>query len=274
MLLFDRDWPKAVVELRRIVADRKEPLRDEASLWLAHSLFQMGNAAEALHVIGALESDHPRSRWLLPAQSLRVEIAARTGRPDVLWSVAVPSVRVPQPPRTPVTLRSGSRQAGRLTTPVPMALTTLDVRIQALSGLMRREPDRAVPVLREIVVQAQETPQARRALLVLGLSTHEGARETVRRFAQSGPESLQVVAVGQLARWPSTNTRTLLAKTYGSGSARVKLAVLRSLGNAHGDEELIAIARSEDDRDLRGYAVAQLRQLNTPRALEYLKTLQ
>ncbi|MDQ3068707.1 MAG: hypothetical protein M3R55_03135, partial [Acidobacteriota bacterium] len=92
MLMFDRDWPKAVEELRRVVADRKEPLRDEASLWLAHTLFQIGRSTEALRVIAALETEYPRSRWLLPAQSLRVEIATKIGQPDVLWRAA----RVPQ----------------------------------------------------------------------------------------------------------------------------------------------------------------------------------
>ena len=294
MLLFDRDWPGAVAELRLIVADTKHARRDEASLWLAHGLFQMGKASDALQVITMLERDHPRSHWLLPAQSLRVQIAARTGRGDVLWSYAVPSrapqpppapptpgtmtpprvTPAPRPPRTPSALPPGSDPAQRWIAMAPArVLTPVDIRIEALSGLLQREPDRAVPVLREIVVAQQETPQARRALFVLSLSPHEEARETVLHFAQSGPESLRLVAVGELARWPSETARTVLRAAYASGSARVKLAALRSLGAAGADRELIAIARAEANADLRGYAVAQLEQINTPPARAFLRSI-
>ncbi|MGP1678996.1 MAG: class II aldolase/adducin family protein, partial [Burkholderiales bacterium] len=37
LLIFDRDWARAVVALRKVMGDRKEPLRDEAAFWLAHS---------------------------------------------------------------------------------------------------------------------------------------------------------------------------------------------------------------------------------------------
>lgn len=286
MLLFDRDWPTAVAELRKVVDDKKAPLRDEAAFWLAHSLFQMGNPPEALKVIEALETDHPRSRWLLPAQSLRVDIATRTGRPDVLWSLAVPTMRTPrslpanggtpQPPRivaTPSPRVNTVRKLESPAAPQPPALTMVDVRIQALSGLIQREPDRAVPVLREIVVEGQDTPQARRALFVLGTSNHEGARQTVFEFARTGPEALRVVAVSQLARFPSSGARTVLTRAYESGTGRLKLAVLRSLRNAGGDRELVNIARHETDGDLRNYAVAQLRLLDTPVARAYLQSL-
>ncbi|HEX6324676.1 MAG TPA: hypothetical protein VFZ36_13195 [Vicinamibacterales bacterium] len=283
MFIFDRDWPKAVAELRRVVEDRQEPLRDEAAFWLAHSLFQMGNPPEALRVIEMLERDHARSRWVLPAQSLRVQIAAHTGRTDLLWRVAVqPAPRPPAPPRTPVPPRTAAPAPPapgprvRVTAKAPPALqafTMTDIRIEALNGLMRRDPERAVPVLREIVVEEIETPQARRALLVLGLSPHQGARETVMHFARTGPDALRVVAVEQMGRWPSPAARRALATVYPSGSDRVKLEVLRSLGEARADRELIRIARDETDQSLRGFAVAQLRQVDTAAARAFLGTI-
>lgn len=282
MFIFDRDWPKAVAELRRVVVDRQEPLRDEAAFWLAHSLFQMGNPPEALRAIETLERDHARSRWVLPAQSLRVQIAAHTGRTDLLWRVAVqPAPRAPVTPRAPdaptrapappapgVRLRAMPKAP-----PAPPPFTMTDVRIEALNGLMRRDPEHAVPVLRQIVVQEIETPQARRALLVLGLSAHEGARETVMHFARTGPDALRVVAVEQMGRWPLGTARRALTTVYPSGSDRVKLEVLRSLGEARADRELIRIARDETDQALRGFAVAQLRQVDTAAARAFLRTI-
>jgi hypothetical protein len=266
MLIFDRDWPKAVAELRRVIADRREPLRDEAGFWLAHSLFQMGRSSEALRVIATIEDEYPRSRWLLPAQSLRVEIATRIGSPDVLWRVAAPPPP-PAPPAPPAPPSAGSRRApappaphapphppraGRvMVAPAPPGFTTLDVRIQALSGLLLQEPERAVPALREIVDEAQETPQARRALFVIGLSPHEQARETVMHFARTGPDALRVVAVEQLSRWPTRDAKQALTSAYAVGSDRVKLRVLQSLGESGGVSYLYELVSAEDDPGLR-----------------------
>ena len=267
MMIFDRDWSNAVVALRRVMADRKEPLRDEAGFWLAHSLFQMGRSGEALKVIQTLEREYPRSRWVLPAQSLRVEIATRLGSSDVLWSVALPPApptppappappAAPAPP-TPRTVRTPrTPPTPRSAPPAPMpgqgwGFSTIDVRIQALSGLLLQEPDRAVPALREIVVQAQDTAQARRALFVLGLSPHEDARETVMHFSQTGPDALRVVAVEQLGRWPTSDARNALTTAYAAGSERVKFEVLRSLGESGGATYLYQLVTSEDDPELR-----------------------
>lgn len=290
LLIFDRDWPKAVAELRRVLRDPKEPLRDEASYWLAQSLFQMARASEALEVIEAMERDHPRSRWVLPAQSLRVQIAASTDRVDLLWRVAVaPPPPVPPPPPaprlapTPLMARPAEAPAppGPPAPPkaptrapsAPLPLTMTDVRIEALSGLLVRDPARAVPVLREIVVDEVETPQARRALFVLGLSPHQDARETVMHFARTGPENLRVVAVEQMGRWRTYNVRFALMSVYQTSSGRVKLEVLRSLGETKADAELIRIARAETNPDLRGYAIAQLRQIDTEPARAFLRTV-
>lgn len=286
MLIFDRDWPKAVVELRRVLQEPHEPLRDEASYWLAQSLFQMGSDAEALDVIARLEREHPRSRWALPAKSLRVEIAQRSGRSDLLWRIAVaptpmappqtplPHMTPPAPLRAPRPPRATPRPPSPpAVAPLPSGLTMTDVRIQALSGLLREDPERAVPVLREIVVDEVETPQARRALFVLGLSPHVDARETVKRFAQTGPDGLRVVAIEQIARWPVRDARGLLVTAYASGSGRVKLQVLRSLAGTRADRELIRIARTEKDPELRRYAIVQLRQVDTDAARAFLRTV-
>ena len=267
LLMFDRDWAGAVEALRKVMADRKEPLRDEAAFWLAHSLFQMGKASEALKVITTLETQHPRSRWVMPARSLRVEIATRMGSSELLWRVAQP----PAPPEPPAPPAPGTPRPGRAPrAPVsvrvppppdapappappapPPAMTMTDVRIQALSGLLLDAPDRAVPALREIVVEHQETPQARRALFVLGLSPHAEAREAVMHFATTGPDALRVVAVEQLARWPSPHAKKTMTYAYSSGSPRVKMQVLQSLGESGGASYLYEIVTQERDPNLR-----------------------
>ena len=105
----DEQWPRAIEELRLAVADAKEPRRDEALYWLAHSLNQSGDQASSVETIGRLERDFPASMWVKPARSLRIEIAVRLNRNDVLWWTVLP------PPAPPAPVRSSHRCPGART---------------------------------------------------------------------------------------------------------------------------------------------------------------
>jgi hypothetical protein len=86
----DEQWRRAISELRVVANDAADANRDEALFWLAHSEHQVGDQAAAIATIVQLERLFPRSRWVRPARSLRVEIAQRLNRDDVLWVLAVP----------------------------------------------------------------------------------------------------------------------------------------------------------------------------------------
>src|SRR3954452_19043913 len=93
----DEQWSRAVAELKALVTNPNEPNRDEALFWLAHSEHQAGDQAAAIDTIARLERDYPSSKWVRPARSLRIEIAQRLRRDDLLWWTAVP----PAPPQMP-----------------------------------------------------------------------------------------------------------------------------------------------------------------------------
>ena len=94
-LIADEQWVRAVDELKAAAADPKETNKDEALFWLAHSLNQTHDASGAIDTIRRLERDYPTSRWVKPARSLRIEIAQRLQRSDVLWYWATPPVPPP-----------------------------------------------------------------------------------------------------------------------------------------------------------------------------------
>ena len=79
---------------------RRKPNRDEALFWLAHSEHQTGEYAErASRRSSRLERQFPKSRWVRSARSLRVEIAQRLHRDDVLWVFVRASRRSAASPR-------------------------------------------------------------------------------------------------------------------------------------------------------------------------------
>ena len=86
----DEQWTRAIELLRAAAADPRERNKDEALFWLAHSLHQARDLGAAVEMISDLERQFPASRWVKPARSLRVEIAQKLRRDDVLWWAATP----------------------------------------------------------------------------------------------------------------------------------------------------------------------------------------
>ena len=127
----DEQWTRAIAELRAAIADPREKGKDEALYWLAHSLNQSGDAAAAIDTILRLEHDYPSSLWVKPAGSLRLDIAIRMQRNDVVWWTAVPTPP-PTPPSvpprafapTPPTPPANPRTAPLPPTPAPTAVPT------------------------------------------------------------------------------------------------------------------------------------------------------
>ena len=95
----DEQWQRAVVVLKAASVDPREKNKDEALFWLAHSLHQASDLAGAVETIAQLERNFPASRWVKPARSLRVELAQKLHREDVLWWTAT----LPPPPAQPMT---------------------------------------------------------------------------------------------------------------------------------------------------------------------------
>jgi hypothetical protein len=111
----DEQWARAIVELQAAANDPKEPNRDEALFWLAHSEHQTGDDSSAIRSITRLERTFPASRWVRPARSLRVEIAQRMGRDDLLWMMVAP----PPPPAAPSPRTPGTPRTREIAPPVP-----------------------------------------------------------------------------------------------------------------------------------------------------------
>jgi HEAT repeat protein len=306
----DEQWTRAIDALQVLLKDPKETVKDEALFWLAHSQQHAGDAAEALATIRRLEREYPSSVWVKPAGALRLEIAVRLGRGDVLWRTALPPtppappapalpptyVYTPAPPpkatpRTPKAVPTGqpptppappspaSPAVVAIAPPAPPSVwlpenyePDSDLRIQALHRLMRTDADKAIPILKEIAFQTDNPGTARRAVFVLAQSERSDARETVVQVAQSGPTPVRVAAVRELGRFGGLNASGILLTVYPKADLAVKRQVLKSLGERSERTALMTIAQSEMDRDLRTRAILTLGQAGGNQELSLLYT--
>ncbi|MGH9409511.1 MAG: hypothetical protein ACRD1V_08655 [Vicinamibacterales bacterium] len=291
----DEQWSRAVSELQAAVDDRKEPNRDEAMFWLAESEHELGDQASAIQTIARIEQEFPASRWVRPAQSLRVEIAQRLRRDDLLWVMAAPpapaapaapvpamaapaprartlmtprpalpvivSARptpTPPPPSAPPAPLAPSAAAEFFWTARPAAPDT-DLRIEALGGLLDDHAARVIPLLKEIALDPAQPNEARRALFVLAQSSRPEARQVVVQVAKNGPEPVQVVAIRELGRLPGPAIGSDLMQVYAlTSSPSVKREVVASLGKRADSPALLRIVSNESNLLVRNTAIMTL----------------
>ncbi|HEX9366443.1 MAG TPA: tetratricopeptide repeat protein, partial [Vicinamibacterales bacterium] len=90
----DEQWARAIAEFQALADDPREADRDVALFWLAQSEHETGDHLAAIQTLARLERQFPKSPWVRFGRSLRIEIAQRLNRDDVLWAVVAP----PPPP--------------------------------------------------------------------------------------------------------------------------------------------------------------------------------
>lgn len=289
----DEQWARAIEHLRAAVADARERSKDEALFWLAHSLHQARDYKAGLDSILALERQYPRSPWVKPAQSLRIEIAQKLQAREVLSFIAqrpvdivtVDGARTPprgSPRAEPATGSTPAQSRGRATSsrattrPTEGTITITSTpstfwfsegwspdsqqRLLALGSLMQTDAQKVIPILREIALESPDPGEASRAVFVLAQSGEPLAYTTVLDVARQGTESVQIAAVRELGRFGGPKMVDELVKMYSSSNPRVKYQVVNSLGERRATTALMQIAERESDRRLQETAIVRLGQ--------------
>lgn len=292
----DEQWARAITELRVVVDDPQDANRDEALFWLAHSQYQVGDHAEALKTISQLERQFLKSRWVRPARSLRVEIAQRLRRDDVLWVLATPPppAMVPSPAPTPMTPPPApprgstppAMPAPRATKPapaapgpppVPAALPAPDVPAVRTPALPPVQPGAApvpprparpgmMPMPFEGLLPAQPyevDSDVRMQALVSLLDGHsDRVIPLLREIAldtRNPTDARRAVIV--LAQSPRREARNTVVEAARRGPAVVRMTAIREMGRVQEPAfttALVNIVRSEADASLRDTAIVTL----------------
>ena len=289
-LIADEQWTRAIEELRAAADDPREPNKEEALFWLAHSFNQEGDFASAVESIRRLDRDFPSSRWVKPARSLLIELAQKLRRDDVLWWTAAPVP--PTPVVAPVPPAATTRPRGPTKVPrpaAPPAATTpdgmaipvpppappapaappvpwvyeswapdADQRILALGWLIQTDAAKAIAMLHKLAVDETNPGAARRAVFVLAQSRKPEALSTVVEVAQNGPPFVRVAAVRGLGNFGGPEASQALLRVYATADTPVKRQVVTSLGERSEAPALLRIAMSEADRNLRSTAIITL----------------
>jgi hypothetical protein len=212
-LLDKHQWEQAAQEFDRVVA-KGGPQADSALYWKAYALSKQEFRGEALAALAELRKSYPMSRWLQDAAALEMEIR---------------------------------RAAGQNVTPESQSGD--EMKLLALDGLMRSDPERAVPAVESLLMQTQSPTLKREALYVLAQSPFARAQQLLEEIARGKIDpDLQALAVRYMVeqRQYRGDLGPLLFEIYNSSTdAGVKQAAVNGLGAIGDYQHLAQIPRAD-----------------------------
>jgi tetratricopeptide (TPR) repeat protein len=232
--LDSRRWDQALEDFNQVAA-RAGSRADGALYWKAYTLNRLGRREEAVAAIAELRKSYAGSRWLDDAKALEVEVKQASGQ-----KVA------------------------------PESESDEDLKLMAINGLTQSDPERAIPLLENLLKGAQSPKLKERALFVLAQSSVPKAQQLLEQVARgSGNPDLQVKAITYVGvarrRQGSTGNGQLLSEIYAStNDANVKRAILNAYMANRDTEHLLQVAKTEKAPELRLDAIRYVGSAGSP----------
>jgi len=218
-------WDEALADFNRVVSNAGT--RAEGALyWKAYTLNKLGRRDEARAALAELRKSYASSRWLEDANALDMEIQQAAGK-----NVA------------------------------PESQTDEELKLMALNALVRSDPDRALPLLENLLKSAQAPRVKERALFVLSQTDAPRAQQMLDQVARGGGNpDLQATAIRYLGTRTRRqgNTQILYDIYTASNDVNVKRAVLRSLRGAGDTDHILQAVKTEKNPELRAEGIRLL----------------
>lgn len=221
------DWQSAEQSFTKVVALKGERA-DEALYWRAYAYNKLSMREDALRSIASLKAGYPKSAWVKDARALEVEIRQANGQ--------TPQVESASP---------GSDD---------------ELKLLALSGLMNADPDKAIPIIKNMLAGSPSPKLMDRALFVLAQSGKPEARQILVDIAKSNPNpDVQKHAIRNLGLFGGPESQQTLVDIYStSQSMEARKAVLQALMLSGDKSKVYEVATKETTPELRREAIQQL----------------
>jgi len=219
-----KEYDRAVDAFSRVIED-KGSRADGAYYWRAYAQNKLGSRDQALAGLDELQKSFPNSRWLDDAKALQVEIRSQTGKPVS-----------------------------------PESATDEDLKLLALNSLMNTDPERSIPMLEKLLRSSNSPKVKERALFVVAQSQSPAARNLLAGMAKGGGNpDLQSKAIEYLGIYGGHDNLQVLVDIYKSANdAQVKRTILNSFMVSGSRDNLLAVAKSESNPELKVHAIQLL----------------
>jgi HEAT repeat protein len=221
------DWRGAEQAFTKVVAFKGERA-DAALYWRAYAYNKLAMRDDALKSIASLKAGYPKSAWVKDARALEVEIRQASGQ-------------------TPQVESAGPGGDDEL-------------KLLALSGLMNADPEKAIPIIKNMLTGSPSPKLMDRALFVLAQSGKPEARQVLVDIAKSNPNpDVQKHAIRNLGLFGGPESQQTLVDIYStSQSLEARKAVLQALMLSGDKAKVYEVATKEPTPELRREAIQQL----------------
>jgi hypothetical protein len=274
----EQRWSDAVTAFDKAAAAKGK--HEDASLyWKAYSLNKLGRKEEALATCASLRKQQPASTWNRECIVLRAggvtdpDTLVALSKIDALQRMDWPKIKIDV---NPDDYRALAEVYGRgYSIKSDQATTEDDIKILALNALMRQDPAKALPLLRDLLKSDKSVEMRREALFVLSRSKDPQAQTILTEIATAkGDPAMQREAIQILALNRGKDAGPTLVEVYhGSTDAQVKRACINGLFLAHDAPRLVELARGEKDLNLKRDIVSQLSLMHDQAATDYMLEL-
>jgi len=225
--LDQKQYEQAIMRFDQAIA-LKGTREDGAMYWKAFAQYKLGRSSDATATLNDLQKRFKDSKYNKDAKALEAEVKRTAGQP----------VR-------------------------PENEDDDDLKLLAIQSLQNSDPDRAIPLLENVLNSATSLKVKSRALYVLALSNQPQAHTILVSIAKGGTPDLQLTAIRYLAqngrngKNPTTNAE--LMEIYNSAqSDDVKRAVLQAFGASGDRMAIMSLMGGTQVMDLRREGINQL----------------
>ena len=218
-------YDRAVDRFTRLI-DMKSNRTDAALYWKAYCQYKLGQRDEALNTVADLQKRFADSRWSRDAKALEMEVRQASGQPVS-----------------------------------PAAQDDDELKLLALRGLMQSDPNRALPMIEQLLAGNSSVRVKENALFVLSQSRLPRAREIIVNTARMATNpDVKIRAVRYIgAMDASADNRRLLDEIYrSSDDPALKRAVIQAYGSSRNAAALVELARMEKDPAMKRRIVSRL----------------
>lgn len=269
-LIEDEKWQEAEESFKDFIADYPQNKNVDAALyWMAFSIKKQGRLQDADRTLNQLIKEHPKSSWRDDAQALRVEMAPQLGNQTTIENAIDESREKGNDEMKMIALQSLMYSNPERAMPMLQDILKKDskaskqLRQTAVALLGQNANAQSVNLLIDIARNQPETDIGHTATFWLGMSGDERAFEFLKEIATTSKDKSRVsVAITGIAQSRNPKARAFLVETARSAALpearQVAIMQLGVLGGESGIDELLNMYASESNLETKKHLLVAL----------------
>jgi hypothetical protein len=256
-------WPDALTAFDKVINAKGERV-DAALYWKAYSLNKLGNTPLAVATCKQLRAQFVNSSWNKDCDTIALNVDVQNNGDKEKEKAKA------RADRSYMYIDRGER----VDDGVPRG-SDEDLKLIALSAVLRRDPASGIPLLRGILSGNDPISVKKHALFALAQAKTPEADAILRDAALGKLDpQLQSSAIQTMAVFQGSKANDTLAEVYRTTTdPKIKKSIINAMFITKDAPRMVEMAKNEKDLELKRQLVQQLALMNDPAATNYMMEL-